>query len=87
MQLVPLVPLVRSKLCEYKQQFPPYLPGYLKRQKLEGTSRLFCKTSPHLKHELTVYRSGFTPHSFCPDLEDIICEYVNIKHIGKYSAR
>ncbi|XP_049310503.1 microtubule-associated protein futsch isoform X1 [Bactrocera dorsalis] len=55
--------------------------GYLKRQKLESTSRLFCKTSPHLKHELTVYRSGFTPHSFCPDLEDIICEYVNIKHI------
>ncbi|XP_050328104.1 serine-rich adhesin for platelets isoform X3 [Bactrocera neohumeralis] len=55
--------------------------GYLKRQKLESTSRLFCKTSPHLKHEFTVYRSGFTPHSFCPDLEDIICEYVNIKHI------
>ncbi|XP_018803522.1 PREDICTED: titin isoform X1 [Bactrocera latifrons] len=55
--------------------------GYLKRQKLESTSRLFCKTSPHLKHEFRVYRSGFTPHSFCPDLEDIICEYVNIKHI------
>ncbi|XP_067639277.1 serine-rich adhesin for platelets [Eurosta solidaginis] len=52
--------------------------GYLKRQNLDRTSRSFCKTSPHLKQELTAYQKGFTPHSFCPDLEDIICEYVNI---------
>ncbi|XP_054727934.1 serine-rich adhesin for platelets [Anastrepha obliqua] len=52
--------------------------GYLKRQNLERTSRLFCKTSPHLKQEFSAYKKGFIPHSFCPDLEDIICEYVNI---------
>ncbi|XP_004520102.1 uncharacterized protein LOC101456679 isoform X1 [Ceratitis capitata] len=52
--------------------------GYLKRQNLERTSRLFCKTSPHLKQYFTAYRKGLTPHSFCPDLEEIICEYVNI---------
>ncbi|XP_017480717.1 PREDICTED: LOW QUALITY PROTEIN: uncharacterized protein LOC108369995, partial [Rhagoletis zephyria] len=52
--------------------------GYLKRQNLERTSRLFCKTSPHLKQEFSAYRKGYTPHTFGPDLEDIICEYVNI---------
>lgn len=84
-----IVQLVSVMLCEFFDCAQTIISlhiilGYLKRQNLERTSRLFCKTSPHLKQYFTAYRKGLTPHSFCPDLEEIICEYVNITETGKY---
>ncbi|XP_075155554.1 multi sex combs [Haematobia irritans] len=51
---------------------------YLKSQNLKRAHHIFCKTSPYLKQEFSAYKHGLQTHSFYPELEEIICEYVKI---------
>lgn len=56
---------------------------YLKSQKLKKATHTFCKTSPYLKQEFAAYKHGLQTHSFFPELQEIICEYVKISRKGK----
>lgn len=56
---------------------------YLKSQKLKKATHAFCKTSPYLKQEFSAYKQGLQTHSFYPELEEIICEYVKISRKGE----
>uniref|UniRef100_A0A1I8PCD0 Uncharacterized protein n=1 Tax=Stomoxys calcitrans TaxID=35570 RepID=A0A1I8PCD0_STOCA len=51
---------------------------YLKSQNLKRAIHAFCKTSPYLKQEFSAFKHGLQTHSFFPELEEIICEYVKI---------
>ncbi|XP_061390122.1 serine-rich adhesin for platelets [Musca vetustissima] len=51
---------------------------YLKSQNLKRATHTFCKTSPYLKQEFSAFKHGLQTHSFFPELEEIICEYVKI---------